>query len=158
MIRPERASLANGSENVAQREETRQRATTISIFLFLNSFPPESNSTSRHWSSKLLDRFLDSMTTPPESLLPVLSALASALSPNEIERAASLAQLQSWATVPGYYSSLVEIFANRALQLGPASREIKLQAVVQFKNGVDKYWRRSATKYAGKLGHTVITV
>lgn len=86
------------------------------------------------------------MATPPEPLLPILAALASALSPAPAERDSSLAQLQAWSTVPGYFSSLVEIFANRQLALGPGSRDIRLQAVVQFKNGVDKYWRRTAVK------------
>lgn len=86
------------------------------------------------------------MSPAPETLLPILSALSSALSPSQQERDASLAQLQAWATVPGYYPSLVEIFANKQLELGPGYREIRLQAAVQFKNGVDKYWRRGAIK------------
>lgn len=76
----------------------------------------------------------------------ILSALSLALSPSPTEREASLAQLSSWTTTFGYYSSLVDIFTNRQLDLGPASREIKLQAAVQFKNGVDKYWRKTAVK------------
>lgn len=87
---------------------------------------------------------LKNRMVPAESLHPLLSALASALSPTEELRTASLAQLQSWTTLPGFYSSLVEIFANKELELGNGTREIRLQAVVQFKNGVEKYWRRGA--------------
>lgn len=83
---------------------------------------------------------------PAVTLHPLLSALASALSPTQELRAASLAQLQAWTTLPGFYSSLVEIFANKELELGEGTREIRLQAVVQFKNGVEKYWRRGALK------------
>ncbi|ORY75687.1 armadillo-type protein [Leucosporidium creatinivorum] len=84
------------------------------------------------------------MSPAPETLLPILTALSSALSPSQAEREASLAQLQAWATVPNYYPSLVEIFANKEHDLGAGHREIRLQAAVQFKNGVDKYWRRAA--------------
>lgn len=50
--------------------------------------------------------------------------------------------------MPSYYSSLVEIFANRELELGDEQQRamIRLQAVLQFKNGTDKYWRRGAAK------------
>ncbi|KAM0793458.1 hypothetical protein ACM66B_000901 [Microbotryomycetes sp. NB124-2] len=84
------------------------------------------------------------MSAPLEALLPVLHALASALSPDQAEREASLHHLQQWSIVPGYYSSLVQIFSDKQLELGPTHAQIRLQAALQFKNGVDKYWRKSA--------------
>ncbi|KAK4055221.1 hypothetical protein OIV83_000501 [Microbotryomycetes sp. JL201] len=84
------------------------------------------------------------MSAPPQALLPVLQALAAALSPLQAERDASLHQLQQWAVVPGYYASLVQIFSDKQLELGPTRAQIRLQAALQFKNGVDKFWRKSA--------------
>lgn len=86
------------------------------------------------------------MSPAPEELHPLLTSLASALSPSQEQRQASLAQLQAWTTLPGYYASLVEIFSRRELELGTSAREIRLQAVVQFKNGVERHWRRGALK------------
>ena len=80
--------------------------------------------------------------------MPVLQALSSALSPSSATRQESLSLLSSWTTLPGYYSSLVEIFCNRDLDLGNDRQRavIRMQAVLQFKNGTDKYWRRGAVK------------
>lgn len=83
------------------------------------------------------------MAQPPSSPQDVLQALALALSPDPLQRSHSLSQLQQWAILPGYYSLLVGIFtATEGVQ-----REIRLQAALQFKNGVDKYWRKGAQKY-----------
>lgn len=89
------------------------------------------------------------MSPAPESLHPLLQALVSALSPSPDLRSSSLNQLQSWASsIPGYHASLVEIFANKDLELGTEqeSRSIRLQAALQFKHGVEKYWRKGALK------------
>jgi hypothetical protein len=82
------------------------------------------------------------MTVAPSSPQDVLQALALALSPDPQQRSHSLSQLQQWATLPGYYSLLVGIFTAR----GGVQQEIRLQAALQFKNGVDKYWRKGAPK------------
>ena len=93
-------------------------------------------------------RLYHKMSPAPESLIPVLQALSSALSPSSATRQESLSLLSSWTTLPGYYSSLVEIFCNRDLDLGNDRQRavIRMQAVLQFKNGTDKYWRRGAVK------------
>ncbi|BGP28678.1 hypothetical protein JCM10296v2_000414 [Rhodotorula toruloides] len=83
------------------------------------------------------------MANPPQSSDEVFQALAHALSPDQMHRQHSLDLLQRWATMPGYYSFLVGVFAQRE----GVPREIRLQAAVQFKNGLDKYWRKGAPKY-----------
>ncbi|KAJ8297055.1 Importin-11 [Rhodotorula toruloides] len=80
------------------------------------------------------------MANPPQSSDEVFQALAHALSPDQTHRQHSLDLLQRWATMPGYYSFLVGVFTQRE----GVPREIRLQAAVQFKNGLDKYWRRGA--------------
>ncbi|KDE05416.1 hypothetical protein MVLG_04211 [Microbotryum lychnidis-dioicae p1A1 Lamole] len=89
----------------------------------------------------------------------VLPALASALSPDPTARKNASDQLQSLTTHPGYYDALVTIFscrepvtdananANASASAGTSAnldRQIKLQAGVQFKNGVDRQWRKTA--------------
>lgn len=76
----------------------------------------------------------------------VLHALRLALDPNAELRHESSSFLQQASMSPLYYSSLVRIFSAHDLDLGPAGRDVRLQALVQFKNGVDKYWRRGAPK------------
>ncbi|GAA5972295.1 hypothetical protein JCM11641_002396 [Rhodosporidiobolus odoratus] len=81
------------------------------------------------------------MAQPPSSPNDVLEALTYALSPDPSQRSHSLQLLQQWAILPGYYSLLVGIFtASEGVQW-----EIRLQAALQFKNGVDKYWRKGAS-------------
>ncbi|ESO88153.1 hypothetical protein LOTGIDRAFT_219538 [Lottia gigantea] len=48
-------------------------------------------------------------------------------------------QLQQWETQPGFYSILSKIFCNHNIDVN-----IRWLAVMYCKNGVDKYWRRSA--------------
>ncbi|GAA5889895.1 hypothetical protein JCM5296_003642 [Sporobolomyces johnsonii] len=78
----------------------------------------------------------------PSSVNDVLHALSLALSPDPAERDHSLQLLQAWATLPGYYSSLIDLVG--AKDPNAIQSEIRLQAALQFKNGVDKYWRKGA--------------
>ncbi|XP_050703049.1 importin-11-like [Eriocheir sinensis] len=48
-------------------------------------------------------------------------------------------QLQQWETEPGFYSTLVEIFSEYSLEVN-----VRFLAVLYFKNGVDRYWRKTA--------------
>lgn len=86
------------------------------------------------------------MAPPDPSLFPLIGALQSGVSHSAEEREAALAQLKSWENQPGYYPSLVELFANQELELGPGGDMIRFQAVTAFKNGVAAHWRRGATK------------
>lgn len=48
-------------------------------------------------------------------------------------------RLQEWETEPGFYSVLVDIFSNHGID-----SNVRWLAVMCFKNGVDRYWRRNA--------------
>ncbi|KAK4702500.1 importin-11, partial [Phenoliferia sp. Uapishka_3] len=88
----------------------------------------------------------------------VTNALRLALDPDAQVRLDSLTQLQQAATTPGFYTYLVRIFSANDTDLGAGldGRYIRLQAVTQFKNGVDKYWRRGAPNEIPKAEKTAI--
>ncbi|XP_025019840.1 importin-11 isoform X2 [Python bivittatus] len=48
-------------------------------------------------------------------------------------------QLKQWETQPGFYSVLLNIFTNHSLDIN-----VRWLAVLYFKNGIDRYWRRMA--------------
>ncbi|KAK3886184.1 hypothetical protein Pcinc_009644 [Petrolisthes cinctipes] len=50
-------------------------------------------------------------------------------------------QLQLWETEPGFYSTLVQIFSDHSVEV-----TVRWLAVLYFKNGVDRYWRKTAPK------------
>lgn len=62
-------------------------------------------------------------------------------------------QLQLWETEPGFYSTLVEIFSEHSLELN-----VRWLAVLYFKNGVDRYWRKTAPKAIAEEEKTRIRV
>jgi len=70
----------------------------------------------------------------------LLAALRSAASGHDGERKAAEAQLAANETAPGYYSTLLQIVGLRD-QVDLQTRQI---AALLFKNGLDKYWRKSA--------------
>ncbi|KAJ3213071.1 Importin-11 [Dinochytrium kinnereticum] len=74
-------------------------------------------------------------------LVNVLSRAVTVDAGNNNDRAAADAQLKSWEGVPGYNFSLLEI-SNRE-DLPFKARHL---AALCLKNGVDKYWRKSAPK------------
>ena len=65
-------------------------------------------------------------------------AAASSTSPHQIKSGTQ--QLQNWEKQQGYYSSLQTIFIDTSLPL-----EVRYLCIIQLKNGVDKYWRKTAT-------------
>jgi hypothetical protein len=69
----------------------------------------------------------------------VIKALQGALSSNNQQLISSKQQLESWATRERYYVKLESVFSNRRL-----SSDIRLQAIIQIKNGVDRQWRKSS--------------
>lgn len=84
---------------------------------------------------------------PPSSPSQVITALSLALSPSPLERTQSLEALQSWSTLPGYYYYLTNIFTSSRSRGGEVlDDQVRLQGLLQFKNGVDKYWRKSSNK------------
>ncbi|TAQ85162.1 hypothetical protein B7494_g6515 [Chlorociboria aeruginascens] len=71
----------------------------------------------------------------------VLHALQSAGSSQQLSIQTGTQQLQTWETQPGYYTLLQAAYLDKSLP-----SEVRYLAVIQLKNGIDKYWRRGATK------------
>ncbi|ODA78430.1 hypothetical protein RJ55_05811 [Drechmeria coniospora] len=63
-------------------------------------------------------------------------ALQLATSHDYTQRQAMGRQLVSWEQHPGYYSSLQAVYLDKSLPT-----DMRFLAVIQLKNGVDKYWR-----------------
>lgn len=72
------------------------------------------------------------------TLLHTLQA-ASSNDPHQIQ--AGTKQLQQWEKSPGYYKHLQSVFVTSSLRV-----DVRYLAVIQLKNGIDKYWRKTATK------------
>lgn len=70
-------------------------------------------------------------------LLHVLKG-ATSTDPQQIQT--STKQLQTWETQKHYFVHLQSAFTDRRLPL-----EIRYLAIIQLKNGIDKYWRKTAT-------------
>lgn len=78
-------------------------------------------------------------------LLSLTQTLSASLDPNAQIRESATTQLQSLAkTWPGFYPSLIELVGNKSFDLGTTAQEIRLQAILQFKNGVERYWRKGS--------------
>lgn len=73
---------------------------------------------------------------PPE----LVAALAAGLSVNAGERDASRQFLAEHQGQPGFQYELIRIVAAR----NTLDVNVRLQAVIQFKNGIERYWRRGA--------------
>uniref|UniRef100_A0A3Q3VMA8 Importin-11 n=1 Tax=Mola mola TaxID=94237 RepID=A0A3Q3VMA8_MOLML len=69
----------------------------------------------------------------------VLQALTQATSQDTAVLKPAEEQLRQWETQPGFYSVLLSIFNNHMLDLN-----VRWLAVLYFKNGIDRYWRRVA--------------
>ncbi|TEA18873.1 Importin-11 [Colletotrichum sidae] len=80
----------------------------------------------------------------PLNLQELCRALESATSTDYARRQAAGQQLTSWESEAGYYSSLQTIFLDKSIP-----REIRFLAVIQLKNGIDKYWRLLPTIHGG---------
>lgn len=77
------------------------------------------------------------------SLELLAEALSNSLNPDEAIRRPIEDQLKQWETTPGFYSSLLELVSMRE-QVGVT---VRIQAILYFKNGLDKYWRKTSSKY-----------
>uniref|UniRef100_A0A3B3TBZ9 Importin-11 n=1 Tax=Paramormyrops kingsleyae TaxID=1676925 RepID=A0A3B3TBZ9_9TELE len=69
----------------------------------------------------------------------VLQALTQATSQDTAVLKPAEEQLKQWETQPGFYSVLLNIFNNHLLDVN-----VRWLAVLYFKNGIDRYWRRVA--------------
>ncbi|RDA90745.1 hypothetical protein CP533_2956 [Ophiocordyceps camponoti-saundersi (nom. inval.)] len=64
--------------------------------------------------------------------------LQAATAHDDLQRQAAGKQLASWEESPGYYLSLQSVFLDKTLPT-----DVRLLAVIQLKNGIEKYWRLS---------------
>uniref|UniRef100_A0A672TBB2 Importin 11 n=1 Tax=Sinocyclocheilus grahami TaxID=75366 RepID=A0A672TBB2_SINGR len=69
----------------------------------------------------------------------VLQALTQATSQDTAVLKPAEEQLHQWETQPGFCSVLLSIFNNHLLDVN-----LRWPAVIYFKNGIDRYWRRVA--------------
>ena len=65
--------------------------------------------------------------------------LQSASSNDQQQIKSGTQQLQNWERSPGFYRSLQSLLLNNALPF-----EVRYLSVIQLKNGIDKYWRKTA--------------
>lgn len=66
----------------------------------------------------------------------LLSTIANSLSSHQNLKVSSQ-QLSNWEKTPGYYVLLQSLYADFALP-----QEVRFQAIIQLKNGIDKHWRK----------------
>ncbi|KAK6440066.1 hypothetical protein LTR95_003712 [Oleoguttula sp. CCFEE 5521] len=84
-----------------------------------------------------------------ESLL--IHSLKSASSSDPIQIQTGTKQLQTWERSSGYYVYLQSAYLDRRLPL-----EERYLAIIQLKNGIDKYWRKTATNAVQKDDKNII--
>ncbi|KDR15146.1 importin-11 [Zootermopsis nevadensis] len=81
----------------------------------------------------------------------VLETLQRAANQNaEILKPAEL-KLKEWETEPGFYSILLNIFSNHSIDVN-----VRWLAVLYFKNGVDRYWRKTAPNALSEAEKTTL--
>lgn len=76
----------------------------------------------------------------PLSTQALLHVLQSASSSDQQQVQTGAQQLQNWEKTPNFYSSLQSLYIDYSLPV-----ELRYLAVIQLKNGIDKYWRKTAT-------------
>jgi len=70
----------------------------------------------------------------------LLNTLTRAASTNQQQVQTGTQQLQNWEKRPGFYSSIQSVFVDKSLPL-----EVRYLSAIQLKNGIDKYWRKTAS-------------
>ncbi|KAB8260597.1 armadillo-type protein [Aspergillus pseudonomiae] len=70
----------------------------------------------------------------------VLNALVLAASSTQQQVHTGTQQLQNWEKQEKYYTSLQDVFLDHSVP-----NEVRYLAIIQLKNGIDKYWRKTAT-------------
>ncbi|KAM5193189.1 importin-11 isoform 1-T2 [Mantella aurantiaca] len=81
----------------------------------------------------------------------VLQVLAQAASQDSSVLKPAEEQLKQWETQPGFYSVLLNIFTNHSLDVN-----VRWLAVLYFKNGIDRYWRRVAPNALSEVEKSVL--
>ena len=72
-------------------------------------------------------------------------ALKAAASTDPAQIQTGTKQLQHWEKSPRFYPLLQSVFLDKSLPLEP-----RYLAIIQLKNGIDKYWRKTATNAVDK--------
>ncbi|KAK9247449.1 armadillo-type protein [Lipomyces tetrasporus] len=85
------------------------------------------------------------MAIAPVDLLQVLQAAVLQDPASVATRKAAEAQLKTWETHHGFYSLLQDAFLDTSL-----ATDIRWISIIYFKNGIDKYWRKSAPNAIAK--------
>ncbi|KAK7745558.1 hypothetical protein SLS53_003058 [Cytospora paraplurivora] len=75
----------------------------------------------------------------PLSLQELCKTLEAATSMDNSQRQAAGKQLSAWEIQQGYFPSLQSVFLDKSIP-----GEIRFLAIIQIKNGIDKYWRQPA--------------
>ena len=92
---------------------------------------------------------------PPEAnpLNPqtLINILTKASSTDQQQVQTSTQQLQNWEREQGFYSSLQSVFLETSLPF-----EVRYLAAIQLKNGIDKYWRKTASNAITKEEKSLI--
>lgn len=78
--------------------------------------------------------------TNPLSRQLVISTLSNASQPTAQALKVATQQIANWEKTPGYYALLQDIYADLSL-----SQDVRFLAIIQLKNGIDKYWRKTST-------------
>ncbi|KAJ5246110.1 hypothetical protein N7468_001093 [Penicillium chermesinum] len=81
----------------------------------------------------------------PLSYQNVVNTLAMAASSNQQQVKVGTQQLQNWQKQPTYHSLLQDAFADYSLPT-----EVRYLAIIQLKNGVGQYWRKTAPNAIAK--------
>lgn len=74
-----------------------------------------------------------------EGILVNILQSASSSDPNQIQTGTK--QLAQWEKSPGFYPHLQSAYLDPRLPV-----EVRYLAVISLKNGIDKYWRKTAVK------------
>lgn len=78
-----------------------------------------------------------------EGILVHVLRSAASTDPQQIQTGTK--QLQAWEKARAFYPLLQAVFLDKSLPL-----EVRYLAVIQLKNGIDKYWRKTATNAVSK--------
>ncbi|KAB8236314.1 armadillo-type protein [Aspergillus alliaceus] len=70
----------------------------------------------------------------------VLNVLALAASSTQQQVQTGTQQLQNWEKQEKYYTFLQDVFLDHSVPI-----EVRYLSIIQLKNGIDKYWRKTAT-------------
>ncbi|EXJ95755.1 hypothetical protein A1O1_00879 [Capronia coronata CBS 617.96] len=75
----------------------------------------------------------------------VISTLTNASQPTAHALKAVTQQIGNWEKTPGYYALLQDVYADLSLP-----NDVRFQAIIQLKNGIDKYWRKTSSNAIDK--------